>query len=148
LQRNETAQFINLTTSTLCFLETQRVLNIVVEECSQQIKWVEVVLLDCIGQWNVSTLIQVFALEDSGSSICLDHVSSLAVNQIAVVVNRSPLFIKGSLGVCCIINWHDNVSLVITVEASKDINLVEVTPIELHILNERVIHCTCLVSSL
>ena len=148
MQRNETAQFIDLTTSSLCFLETQRVLNIVVKECSEQIKWVEVELLDCIGQGNVSTFIQVFALEDSGSGISLYHISSLAVDKIAIVVNRSALFIKGSLGACGIINWDDNVSLVITVKASEDVNLVEVTSIELHILNERVVHSTCLVSSL
>jgi len=148
LQRNETAQFIDLTTSSLCFLETQRILNIVVKECSEQIKWVEVELFDCIGQGNVSTFVQVFALEDGGSSISLDHISSLAVDKISIMVNRPALSIKGSFVARGIINWNDNVSLVITVKASKDVNLVEVTSIELHILYERVVHSTSLVSSL
>lgn len=83
-----------MATSPLCFLETQRILNIIDEESAEQVERIEIKLLYGEWKWNVPSFIEIFAVKDNLTRVSLEYISCLAVDQIAKVVDGSTLFVK------------------------------------------------------
>ena len=73
-------EFINFLSISLIFLETQRVLNVFVEEGAKDVKWIEIVLFKTLRHGNIASLVQIFPSEDLRSSAVVDDVSCFRVN--------------------------------------------------------------------
>ena len=136
-----------MATCFLALLETEWILNIVIEERSEQIEGAEVEPLDRVGHRDVSTLIEILSCEDLLACRVVDDISSLGSDQESVVVDGSAILVCRLLGSCLLIGRDNNVALVITVEVAEHVNLIKRTTVEFHILKHRVIHSTGFVSS-
>lgn len=139
LHRHEPTQLVNETITSLPFIEAQRVLWVFIEERAEQVERIEVVFFE--GKWHrdVSTLVQLSPCEDFSKRGVMEDVTSLLVDQVAVVVDRSSLLIESSL-VPVLVSRDYNVTPVVTIQGADNVNLVELTSVSLDRLHDRIIN--------
>ena len=148
LQRNETAELVNDTATSLRLLEAEWVLNIVVEERTEHFKWIEVELFDGERHRDVASLVKILAGKDLGSSHSVDDVARFRIDQVTIVIDRSAVEVSAPPASSLVIIWHNYVAFLVAVQVTKDVDLVEVSPLVVLIrrLNVRNVEGACLVS--
>ena len=128
MHRNESTKLVNEAITSLPFSETQRVLWIFIKERAEQVERIEVVFFE--GKWHrdVSTLVQLSPCEDFSKRGVMENVTSLLVNQVSEVVDRSSFLIESSL-VPVLVGGDYDVTPLITIQGADNVNLVELTSI-------------------
>ena len=66
-------------------LETEWIIEVVIEESSKHVKWVETEFLDRIRHWDVTFLVQIFVGKDDSTSLVADDFST-EIYQVAVLI--------------------------------------------------------------
>jgi len=85
---------------------------------------IEIVLLDTIRSGNFTTSVHISFIKHLTLSVVVENVSSGRVHKVTTFISRVSILI---LDVTFIVLENDNVTLVIPVEVSKDITLIEVS---------------------
>ena len=147
LKRNETAELVDNSATSLRLLEAERVLNIVVEKCAEHLKWIEVVLFDGVRHRDVASLVKVLSGKDRSSSHSVDNVTRFWIDQVTIVIDRSAVKIRAPPASSFFVSGHNYVTFFIAVQISKNVDLVEVSPLMVLIrrLNEGLIKGACLI---
>ena len=147
LKRNETAELVNNSTTSLSLLEAERVLNIIVEKCTEHLKWTEVVLFDGERHRDVASLVEVLAGKDLSSSHSVDDVARFRIDQVTVVIDRSAVQVRAPPASSFFVSRHNYVAFFIAGQISKNVDLVEVSPLVVLIrrLNVGLVKGACLI---
>lgn len=148
LQVNRPAKLINVAATTLVLLETQGVLNVVVEERTQKVEWVKVEFFNCVWHRDVASFIKVVSREHFAIGVDVHNVPSFTIDEVAKVVYRSSLVIKRAFASRILIDWHNDVAFVISFEITENINFVELSLFKFGVHHEGGVEGTCLVSRL
>ena len=111
----------------MVLLEAQRVLNVVEEECTKQVKRVEIEFFDGLRHRDVTSLIKIFVLEDNLARPVVQDVASLTVNKIAVQIDRSTVHVSRPLTSSLGVHGEDDKALIISVKVAKDVNFIEIS---------------------
>lgn len=85
---------------------------------------IEIVLLDTIRSGNFTTFVHISFIKHLTLSVVVENVSSGRVHKVTTFISRVSILI---LDVTFIVLENDNVTLVIPVEVSKNITLIEVS---------------------
>lgn len=85
---------------------------------------IEIVLLDTIRSGNFTAFVHISFIKHLTLSVVVENVSSGRVHKVTTFISRVSILI---LDVTFIVLENDNVTLVIPVEVSKNITLIEVS---------------------
>ena len=93
MQRDAATQFIDVAAGTLSLLEAQRILNIVIEEGTKQVERIEVEFFEGKRHRNVATLVKFSGREDDSTGVSLHHIACVAINKVAILVDRAAFLV-------------------------------------------------------
>ena len=148
MQGDVAAQLVDVTAASLLLLEAEGILHVIVEECSQQVERVKVVLLQCEWHRDVAALVQVLDCKDAGACVILNHVARVGIDEVAVLVDWATLFVIRALAAGFLVDGHDHISFVVAIESAEYVDLIEVSPFVLNASNKGIFETTGLVGRL
>ena len=115
------AEFVDVLPASVTPLETERVIEIVIEESSKEIERVEVVFLHRVRHRDVALFVQVLVGKCNSACFVIDHIA-LEVNQVAILVDCTA---SSVLTLLSIKSCKHKIASVVSVEVAHDIDFVE-----------------------